>query len=70
MTPREHLDQVVRPNMQDFAANYGDLRRAFNSAAAIDALAAPIYWWATQHAPGHVAGLATDDDYRRRLWPG
>jgi hypothetical protein len=39
----------------------------FCAAAAIDALAAHIYWWCSQNAALHVAGLAGDDAYRGHL---
>ena len=66
MMPRDHLERVFRPNLQEFHDNYGDLRRAFNAAAAIDALAAHIYWWAMQNRASYVAGI-NDSGFRKRL---
>ena len=57
MTPREHLELVVRPNMSEMLENLGDLRLALNAIAAVDALAAHIYWWAAHYCPDAVAGL-------------
>jgi hypothetical protein len=67
VTPRDHLEQVVKPNLQEFSDNYGDIRRAFNAIASVDALAAHIYWWAVQHAPAHVTQFADDSAYRQYL---
>jgi hypothetical protein len=69
MNPRQHLDQIVRPNMKEMMADLDDLRLAFNAIAAVDALAAHIYWWAAHHCPGAVAGLEDDTEYRRALVP-
>jgi hypothetical protein len=67
MDPRKHLDLIVRPNMAAMAENPGDLRHAFNAAAAIDALIAHMYWWAVNNAPRQVSGPNIDDGYRHRL---
>ena len=67
MTPGEFLQTVVRPNVEEFNANYGDVRRAHNAVAAVDALAAHIYVWCKTDAPSEIAGLANDTDYRERL---
>ncbi len=42
MAPREHLEAIVRPNLADFRANYGEVRLAFNAVAAADSFAAHI----------------------------
>jgi hypothetical protein len=67
MTPREHLELVVRPNMSEMLANLDDLRLAFNAIAAIDALAAHIYWWAAHHRPAAVEGIGDDTEYRAKV---
>lgn len=67
MTPREHLNEIVRPNLEDLSDNFGDLRRAFNAAASLDALAAHIYWWARENAPSEVAQFKDDTAYRGHL---
>jgi hypothetical protein len=67
MTPREHLELVVRPNMSEMLANLDDLRLAFNAIAAVDSLAAQVYWWAFHHNPSHVFDVTSDDAYRHRL---
>ena len=67
MTPREHLDLVVRPNMSEMLAHLDDLRLAFNAIAAVDALAAHIYWWAAHHRPDAVVGITDDTQYRKAL---
>lgn len=67
MTPREFLDRVVRPNVDDLTAQFGDIRRAANAIAALDALPARLFAWCRANAPQHVAGMADDDAYRRAL---
>jgi hypothetical protein len=67
MTPREHLELVVRPNMREMLANLDDLRLAFNAIAAVDSLAAQVYWWAYHHKPSLVLDATSDDAYRHRL---
>ena len=67
MTPREFLEQVVRPNVADFHANYGSLRHSYNAVAAVDALAAHIYVWCTTNVPAQVYGAADDSAYRTKL---
>jgi hypothetical protein len=67
MTPREHLELVVRPNMSEMLSNLDDLRLAFNAIAAVDSLAAQVYWWTVHHKPSHVLDVTSDDAYRHRL---
>ena len=62
MTPREFLDQVVRPNVADFHANYGSLRHGYNAVAVVDALAAHIFWY-IRNAPAQ----GDDTAYRATL---
>lgn len=57
MTPREFLDLIVRPNMDEFRNDYADLRKAFNVSFSVDALAAHIY-----DASGRAAGTGAKDD--------
>src|SRR5262245_60337628 len=64
MTPREHLELIVQPNMADMLTDLDDLRLAFNAIAAVDALAGHIYWWTVDNRPADVAGLSDDTDYR------
>ncbi len=66
MTPRAFLDAVVRPNVADFHARYGDIRWAFNAVAAIDALAAHVFVWLQNNSPSSVVGL-NDTSYRAKL---
>jgi hypothetical protein len=66
MTPREFLDQIVRPNLADFAQNYGDIRHAFNAIAAVDALTAHIHIWTKANAPT-LASQGDDTAYRDEL---
>jgi hypothetical protein len=66
MTPRQHLELVVRPNMREMLNDLDDLRFAFNAIAAVDALAAHIYWWAVHHRPDAVAGINDDTEYRAK----
>ena len=67
MTPREFLENVVRPNVQDFDANYGSVRHAYNAVAAVDALAAHLYLWCKTNAPSEIADVSDDTHYRARL---
>ena len=43
MTPRDFLEQVVEPNLNELEARRYDVRLAYNAVASIDALAAHIY---------------------------
>ena len=67
MTPRQFVEQVVRPNVADFRVNDADIRHAYNAAAAVDSLAAHIYGWCTANAAVEVAGLRDDSHYRAKL---
>ncbi|HZQ01374.1 MAG TPA: hypothetical protein VFB13_17650 [Reyranella sp.] len=53
--------------MTAMKADLGDIRLAFNAIAAVDGLAAQIYWWAFHNSSQHVAGMVDDTDYRGRL---
>jgi hypothetical protein len=55
MTPRDFLEAVVRPNVDDFHAQFPDLRHAYNAISAVDALAAHLYVWARTNALPVVA---------------
>jgi hypothetical protein len=65
--PRQFLQVVVLPNVLDFHQNYGELRYAYNAIAAVDALAAHLYVWATVNAPTTVATSSDDTAYRATL---
>lgn len=67
MTPREFLETIVRPNVNDFHANFADLRHAHNAITAVDALAAHLYTWAKANAPSALAFVADDTVYRAEL---
>jgi hypothetical protein len=67
MTPREFLESIIRPNVDEFHRHYGDLRRAYNVIGCVDALAAHIYTWCMIQAPAEVAGIKNDSDYRATL---
>lgn len=67
MGPREFREQIVIPNIEELRADYGDLRRAFNAVAALDALAAQVYVWCVANAPNAVVGIRDDSLYRERL---
>lgn len=64
VTPREYLDQVMRPNLADLDAEPGNIRFALNAVHSVDALAARIYV-----AAGGRDALGDKDDtaYRERL---
>jgi hypothetical protein len=63
MTPKEFLNEVVEPNINEFHRNPSDRRRAYNAISSADALAAHIY----EHAPGHRRGATNDTEYRHKL---
>jgi hypothetical protein len=67
MTPREFLELVVRPNVNEFHTDFADQRRAHNAVSAVDALAAHIYVWARTNAPSAVATAGDDSHYRNQL---
>ena len=67
MTPREFGAEVVRPNVAEFNVHFGSLRAAYNAVAAVDALAAHIYWWCKTDSPAEVKGDEDDGSYRKRL---
>lgn len=64
MTPRQFLNEVVQPNIDEFYANIGSKRHAFNVVAAVDALAAHIFVWCKHNAPQQVARIKDDTAYR------
>lgn len=67
MTPREHLEIIVRPNIGAMFSDLGDLRLAFNAIASADALTAQVFWWACHNAPRQIAGISDDSAYRQHL---
>jgi len=67
LEPREHLDQIVHPNMADVRADFGDIRKAFNAVAAVDALAGHLYRWCAANAPNEVINAQNDSAYRHQL---
>jgi hypothetical protein len=67
MTPREYLENVVRPNVADLHKQYDSVRLACNAIASVDALAAYIFVWCHEWAPTEFAGLTDDTKYRGTL---
>jgi hypothetical protein len=67
MTPREFLDQIVRPNLSEFEAGRLNLRQAFNALASVDALAAHIFVSLEHRRAPAVSGVKDDSDYREKL---
>jgi hypothetical protein len=67
MTPREFLESVVRPNVEEFGRHCGDFRCAYNAIASVDALAAHLYFWAIEHSRSAVDSAADDSAYRAEL---
>jgi hypothetical protein len=61
------LEDIVKPNMAEFDADYASLRLAFNAVAAVDALAAHLFWWCKVNVPANVAAIKDDDEFRRAL---
>ena len=69
MTPGEFLQTVVRPNMEEFNADPGNVRRAYNAVAVVDALAAHIYMWCKTTVP-EPPGVRPAKDGSFNLPPG
>jgi hypothetical protein len=65
--PREFLDVVARPNVEEFVASYSDLRLAFNAIAALDALAAHLYQHLKNIGHSDVVDVKDDSAYRASL---
>src|SRR5262249_42244728 len=55
------LQTVVRPNMEEFNADHGNVRRAYNAVAVVDALAAHIYMWCKTSVPEPPGGRPAKD---------
>ncbi|MHB1104418.1 MAG: hypothetical protein ACYC0C_16905 [Devosia sp.] len=66
MTPREFLEQVVRPNEAEFEANFGSVRHAHNAVASVDALAARLYH-SLKASSQSATGAKDDSAYRQQL---
>jgi hypothetical protein len=64
VTPREYLNLVVKPNVEEFIQDVSDPRRAYNAIATADALAAHVFYWCKKNAPDAVHGIQNDDAYR------
>jgi hypothetical protein len=67
MTPREYLENVVRPNVADLHNQYDSLRHACNAIASVDALAAYIFVWCQASAQAEINAITDDSDYRVTL---
>jgi hypothetical protein len=67
MTPRDFLQDIVRPNVSDFYANVGSLRYAHNAVSAVDSLAAHLYVWAIANNPAAVSYANDDSHFRSSL---
>jgi hypothetical protein len=65
MTPKEFLDGIVIPNIDDFKADFSSFRHAHNAISSVDALAAHLYWWLKNNG---IKMVAKDDScYRNEL---
>ena len=65
MTPKEFLDEIVVPNIDEFKSNFSSLRHAHNAISSLDALAAHLYWWLKNNG---VDFEEKDDlEYRKKL---
>src|SRR3954467_15994569 len=72
MTPREFLQEVVLPNMDEFEREPTSRRRAMNAVLSVDALPAHIYFWCKKLGPAaEVSDIHQpsnpDDHYRGKL---
>ena len=67
MTPREFLETVVRPNIDNLTGKNGSLIDAYNAVAAVDALAGHLFVWLRQNKPGAIVMCRDDTEYREKL---
>ena len=67
MTPREYLENVVRPNVADLHKQCDSVRLACNAIASVDALAAYIFVWCQASAHTDINGVTDDTKYRGTL---
>jgi hypothetical protein len=67
MTPREFLESIVRPNVDEFHIHYADMRHAHNAVSAVDALAAHLYDWAKQNNVLATISSRDDSHYKGEL---
>jgi hypothetical protein len=68
MTPREFLDRVVQPNLDQLRADPGDLRHAHNAVLTTDALMGYVYQRLIQIRPAVLpSGCTSDARYRAAL---
>jgi len=61
---RQFFEEVVRPNVAEFAADFGNIRKALNALQSVDALTAYIY-----NDAGRRSGTESKDDsaFRAKL---
>ena len=74
---KQFNEEIVKPTLTEFDAEFSSLRRAFLAVAAVDALAAQIYAQAAEHGIDPYAFLGgheksgpqkpDDTDFRRRI---
>ncbi len=66
MTPREFFAEVTLPNLQAFKQAYESRVAAFNVIAAVDSLAAHIFWWLKANTSA-VSDISDDSHFRNEL---
>jgi hypothetical protein len=67
LTPREYLNDVVRPNLEELEAEFASIRRANNAVSSVDALAAHLFEWCKANAPHEVGSARDDTAFRENL---
>jgi hypothetical protein len=67
MTPREFLEQIVRPDIDAFHADYGNIRLAYHAVTSVDALAAHLFQWCRVNNPSATLGAGDDSLFRYHL---
>jgi hypothetical protein len=65
--PRAYLDEIVRPNLEEFESEVSSIRRANNAISTLDALVAHLYRWCVLNNPSEVSGVRDDSHYREKL---
>jgi hypothetical protein len=65
--PRRFAIEVVQPNLDDFKAEPGSMRHAYNAVNWVDSLAAHVYSWAKGNLPACVARWTDDTAFRAEL---
>jgi hypothetical protein len=64
MTPREFLDQIAKPNLEEAMQNINDIRIAFNACAAVTALASHLFEYLKDNG---LTRFARDGEFKTKF---